>query len=211
MSLQVSETPSNRQAIPTGRTCTVCAHESIKAINSLLAEHTLSNRRIASQFRLSTRAVNDHARLHLPKRLINAVTRRDNKVDDVFMQRHEHLFKEALAYVEDAKSAVKMQKVTVEVPKGDGSGSVALQERYQAFRDVGAMAPAITAATQLQRVLGDATGRFVTDEGKQRPQSVVILSTGPLTVNAGATSVDVTTPAAELDDDNTIDIKAISE
>ncbi len=72
----------------------------------------------------------------------------------MFMDRHEHLYRETLQYVQDAKQAVKMQRVTVEADDGK------LQERYQAFRDVGAMAPALQTAVQLQRVLGDATARF---------------------------------------------------
>lgn len=73
------------------------------------------------------------------------------------MERHEHLYREALQYIEDAKGAVKMQKVTAEIETDHG---ITLQDRYQPFRDVGAMAPAIGAATALQRVLGDATARF---------------------------------------------------
>lgn len=119
-----------------------------------------------------------------------AVTRMKNREGDIFMERHEHLFSEALQYVEDAKGAVKMQRVTVETPEGK------LQERYQAFRDVGAMAPALTVATGLQRMLGDATGRFsVAQSDGTRAVSVSVMV--PIQVNtssppAPAATIEVT-------------------
>ncbi len=78
---------------------------------------------------------------------------------DLFMERHEQLWSETAQYVQDAKEAVKMQKVSAPKLAADGS-QIGTEDHYQAFRDVGAMAPALQTAVQLQRVLGDATGRF---------------------------------------------------
>lgn len=155
--MQVIEPKAHDQAIPRGMRCKVCDHESASAINTLLASASLSNRRIASQFGFSEAAVRRHKENHIPVKLARAAERKQAKTEDVFMERHEHLYREALQYVEDAKSAVKMQKVTEETETDSG---IKLQDRYQPFRDVGAMAPALTAATALQRVLGDATARF---------------------------------------------------
>ncbi len=151
--MQVQESKPDKQVCSTGRKCTVCDHPEVDRINALLANRSVSKRGVAVQFDLSPTAVMRHAQLHLAPRLSKALERRADKQADVFMERHEHLFGEALKYIEDAKGAVKMQRVTVDTDAGP-------QERYQAFRDVGAMAPALTAATALQRVLGDATGRF---------------------------------------------------
>mgnify|MGYP001570762299 CR=1 FL=1 len=156
--MQIAESKVNSsisyQANPAGRKCTVCEHPDLKAIEALLADVSISQRGIAKQFGLSHISLYRHAKTHLAAKVKAAVARRQEKDADVFMERHEHLYAESLQYIQDAKGAVKMQRVTVDTEEGP-------QERYQAFRDVGAMAPAITAATQLQRVLGDATARFV--------------------------------------------------
>lgn len=141
-----------------GMSCSVCDHPQRQAIDSLIAVGIPSQRVIARQFDLHQGAIDRHKRNgHLGKRLTKAIEKKEEKADDIFMERHEHLYREALQYIEDAKGAVKMQKVTAEVETENG---ITLQDRYERFRDVSAMAPAIGAATALQRVLGDATARF---------------------------------------------------
>ncbi len=137
--------------------CTVCNHPQRNMIDAVLAAGSLGRRTVANQYGLTDSAVQRHRARHLTKRIVKAVERAGAKADDVFMQRHEHLYAETLQYVEDAKQAVKMQKVTEEIETDDG---IRLQDRYKSFRDIGAMAPALQTAVQLQRVLGDATARF---------------------------------------------------
>lgn len=138
--------------------CTVCDHPQRQAIDSLIAVGIPSQRVIARQFNLHQAAIDRHKRNgHLGKQLAKAIEKKEQKEADIFLDRHEHLYRESLQYIEDAKLAVKMQKVTAEVEE---NGKMTLQDRYQEFRDVGAMAPALGAATALQRLLGDATQRF---------------------------------------------------
>lgn len=155
--MQVTEREQVTQTIVTGRKCTVCDHSDRARIDSLLADASISKRSVSIQFGLTPAAVLRHANSHLQAKIKAAVARREAKEGDIFMERHEHLYREALQYIEDAKGAVKMQKVTAEVETESG---ITLQDRYERFRDVGAMAPALGAATALQRVLGDATARF---------------------------------------------------
>lgn len=157
MSTQVVESTVNTQRVPSGRKCTVCDHPELTRIDSLLLERNVSKRSIAIQFGLAPMSLVRHSKTHLPAKIQRAVARKEAKEGDLFMERHEHLYREALQYIEDAKGAVKMQKVTAEVETESG---ITLQDRYERFRDVGAMAPALGAATALQRVLGDATQRF---------------------------------------------------
>lgn len=171
--MQVAENTLAEPVVKSGRKCTVCAHPSVSAINALLADKNVSKRIIAAKYGLVPVSVQRHALNHLPLAVKKAVQRRVRREGDVFMERHEHLFGEALQYVEDAKGAVKMQRVTVEVPKENGD--IVLQERYQAFRDVGAMAPALGAATALQRMLGDATNRFESQQVRNAPAIIQVV------------------------------------
>lgn len=155
--MQVTESKEAGQVVATGRKCTVCDHPDIKRIDTLLADRTVSKRGIAVQFGLAATSVQRHANLHLASKVKAAIARKEAKEGDIFMERHEHLYRESLQYIEDAKQAVKMQKVTAEIEE---NGQTKLVDRYQEFRDVGAMAPALGAATALQRLLGDATQRF---------------------------------------------------
>lgn len=144
--------------IHSGRRCKVCEHPDVNRIDTLLADRTVSKRGLAVQYDIPAMSFVRHAQNHLTAKVKAAVERKAAKDGDVFIERHERLMRESFQYIEDAKDAVKMQKVTAEVETEDG---VKLVERYERFRDVGAMAPAITTAIQLQRLLGDATGRFV--------------------------------------------------
>lgn len=155
--MQVTEREHVNNPVPREVSCTVCSHPQRESIDKLLAAGTISRRTIANQFGISDGAVQRHKTNHFGRQVARAVAKREAKQADVFMERHEHLYREALQYIEDAKGAVKMQKVTAEVETDDG---IKLQDRYERFRDVSAMAPAIGAATALQRVLGDATARF---------------------------------------------------
>lgn len=144
-----------------------------------------------------------HASEHLPKALARAAERAEIKADDVFMRRHEELYAETAQYIQDAKGAVKHQRVTV--PKLDKEGQqIGTEEHYQAFRDVGAMAPALQTAVQLQRVLGDATARFSSKDSPDRKAFVLVIA------QPGA-QVTIPTGLQPADDELTIDIKAIAE
>lgn len=158
-SQQIAESKADITPVPREVSCTVCQHSQRDIIDGILASGSMGRRTVANRFGLTDSAVQRHRANHLTQRMVKAVERRKDKADDVFMERHEHLFKEALQYVEDAKSAIKMQKVTVLIPDKE-TGKEHRAEEYREFRDVGAMAPALGAATALQRVLGDATGRF---------------------------------------------------
>lgn len=198
--MEVHENKANTQVVNHGRRCTICDHDGVRAIDSLLASATLSNRRIAAQYGFTERAVRNHKDNHVSARLNNAAKRREIQSEDVFMNRHEHLYRESLQYIEDAKDAVKMQRTTVEVETPEG---MKLVERYEAFRDVGAMAPALTTAIQLQRLYGDATQQF--------------LAAAPGTTNISLTMVlpraelPKALPEAQVIDTNVIDGDATEE
>jgi hypothetical protein len=165
--------------------CTVCGHPSREEIDkALLVPESI--RDIAGRFGLARASVHRHKLSHLSKKLQRAVARRQEKVEDVFLDRHEHLFRESLQYLDDAKGAVKTLKKSVvrKVITTDKDGGVTEREEagteYELVRDIGAMAAPLTVATNLNRLLGEATGRFSKESQPERPREpfVVILAQG---------------------------------
>lgn len=59
------------------RTCTVCSHSERPAIDRALVAGEASNRRIASQYGVSERAIRDHKANHLKLRMLKAIERRE--------------------------------------------------------------------------------------------------------------------------------------
>ncbi len=60
------------------RVCTVCTHPQRPEIDRALTEMSDSNRRIASQYDVSERAIRDHKANHLKVRMLKAVERRED-------------------------------------------------------------------------------------------------------------------------------------
>jgi len=59
------------------RVCTVCAHPKRSEIDRTLVAGEVSNRRIASQYGMSERAIRDHKANHLKVRMLKAAERRE--------------------------------------------------------------------------------------------------------------------------------------
>ncbi len=146
--MQVTESKASTQAIPTGRRCTVCEHESLNAIDSLLCTATLSNRRIASQFGFSSRAVDNHAKFHLPARIAKSAAKAQEKADSVFRQRLEYLWDTTTDGIKMAKDAAR----TVTNPETG--------ELCYVGRDLGPLAPLLGQAHRNLELLGNATGEL---------------------------------------------------
>ena len=192
---------------------------------------------IAADFNLTRRAVEWHRNNHLKTALIHAHNRQRQRNEDKFADRHEKLNEEAFRYVEDAKKAVKMQRVTIQTPlikngepvlvpylkdgvpqlTADGQQVMVpvmvAKEVYQEYRDVGAMAPALGVATSINRILGEATGKFVQDPSKSENKPfVIILSRGSDNPRVNPTQStqlnDSDDSPAQIDDGYTIDITA---
>jgi hypothetical protein len=69
------------------RTCTVCSHDQRAEIDRALATGNASNRRIASHYGLTERAIRSHKAGHLPARLVKAAEQADVRhAIDVFAQ-----------------------------------------------------------------------------------------------------------------------------
>lgn len=228
--MQVAESKANPQAIPRGIRCKVCDHESVTAINSLLATATLSNRRTATQFGLTEAAIRRHKENHLPARIARAAERKEAKEDDQFLDSIKFLMDESAQYVKDAHGAVKMQRVTVKQPLLVDNNPVTIQaldddgkplfdaagdavrvpvmvngEEYREFRDVGAMAPAINAAKGVTELLGNATGRL--NQAPQSTGNVYLSVIMPRAIEPGANQAP--NQANQIGD--VVDIKAIEE
>ncbi len=60
------------------RTCSICVHPQRVAIDRALTEMSDSNRRIASQYDVSERAIRDHKANHLKVRMLKAVEKRED-------------------------------------------------------------------------------------------------------------------------------------
>lgn len=60
------------------RVCSICTHPQRVAIDRALTEMSGSNRRIASQYDVSERAIRDHKANHLKVRMLKAVERRED-------------------------------------------------------------------------------------------------------------------------------------
>lgn len=202
---------------------------------NLVCAAMLSNRRIASDFGLTERAIRAHKANHVSQRLIAAVERKQERLDDKFMQRHEDLYSEARRVVDEAKGAVKMQKVTVErpllnplhqpilqavlvdgQPVYDADGKPLMRavmttvDEYREFRDIGVMAPALTVAANLNRVLGEATGRFSKEvHNEDRKPFVIILKADTVAIPSHAT--DNSSHPVAMIDASTIDVKALGD
>ena len=59
------------------RVCSICTHPQRVAIDRALTEMSDSNRRIASQYDVSERAIRDHKANHLKVRMLKAVEKRE--------------------------------------------------------------------------------------------------------------------------------------
>jgi hypothetical protein len=59
------------------RTCTICSHPECPAIDRAVLAGEASNRRIASQYGVTERAIRDHKANHLKARMLKAVERRE--------------------------------------------------------------------------------------------------------------------------------------
>ncbi len=60
------------------RVCSICTHPQRVAIDRALTEMSDSNRRIASQYDVSERAIRDHKANHLAVRMLKAVEKRED-------------------------------------------------------------------------------------------------------------------------------------
>jgi len=60
------------------RVCSICTHPQRVAIDRALTEMSDSNRRIASQYDVSERAIRDHKANHLKVRMLKAVEKRED-------------------------------------------------------------------------------------------------------------------------------------
>ncbi len=181
---------TDRQVIKTGRKCTVCDHPELSRIDLLLADRTVSKRGIAAQFGLAPTCVQRHAQLHLPAKVKRAVTKAIGKADDVFMERVEYLWEESTNGLERAKTAART--VT------DDEGKL-----VYVGQDLKPLAPLLGQCHKNLELLGNATGRFASAADVVRPVSVIVLQSGPVTMR-------VNPSMPEIDDENTIDVKAIS-
>lgn len=187
--MQVQENKHDTQFVPTGRKCTVCDHDSVSAINTLLASGALSNRRISAQFKLGTRAVDNHALNHLPRAVAKAAERAENKADDKFLQ-FIHSQMAAGVLVRDAGlDALKSGKLDNET----------------IFRG----APAyMQAGLNAARLLGEATGRLKSGDSVDRRAFIMVIAQPGSTVQLPG---ELPPADPEPDDELTIDIKAIAE
>lgn len=136
------EPVQREQAVNFGRRCSVCDHESVTAINGLLADGVLSNRRISAQFKLGTRAVDNHARNHLPKAIVKAAARKGIRAEDIFAERIQHLWNECSEGIQSAKDAVRV------VLNADG-------KLLPVGRDLSALAPLLGQAHANLRLYAD--------------------------------------------------------
>lgn len=154
--MQVAESTTSTQVINHGRRCSICDHDGVTAINSLLASATLSNRRIAAQYGFTERAVRNHKDHHLSAKIVRAAEKLEEKASDRFMNHVNFLVDESRQLVIDAKTAEKV------VLTG--------KDQYERMRDIGAMAPAINAAAKVGELYGNATGQL--NQGAASPVNV---------------------------------------
>ena len=165
--------------------CSICEHPQRQTIDALLAGGGASLRSIAEQFKIGSHvSVMRHKQAHILARVSRAVTKRTTQNDDAFLTGIER----------DIARAAKGAKHGLQAAE-DG-----LIEPEVAFR----MAPAfIQASLRGRELLGKATGRLAATDAA-RPVSVIVLQSG------SGPAVSINAPQLELDDDNTLDIKAIS-
>jgi hypothetical protein len=150
--VQESKVDSGSQLKPAS--CTVCSHPQREAIDHLLVAGTLSRRAIALQYGLVHTSLDRHKNNHLERRIAKAAERKQEKSDDVFMNRLEYLWDEATDGVKRAKSAAR----TVTDPETG--------ELCYVGRDLGPLAPLLGQAHRNLELLGTATGRL-----NQTPQA----------------------------------------
>lgn len=207
--------------------CTVCTHPKREAIDEALALGGISNRQLAARHNLNERAMDRHKKTHLPARILRAVERRQKaeaerpakiqaKKEDSFLDRMNFLMDESKQYVLDAHGAVKMQKVTVKEEQPDGS--IVKSEEYREFRDIGAMAPALTAAKSITELYGQATGELNKTQDLDRKPFVVIIANQQVSHRSVAESIqashatyDPSQQSPLLEDAQTIDVRALAD
>jgi hypothetical protein len=85
------------------RKCTVCGHDESHQINVALVQSGSSNRRIASQYSVSERAIRAHRAEHLPELLLQASRSIDVANADDLLAKIEELYSEAMAVLEAGK------------------------------------------------------------------------------------------------------------
>jgi len=86
------------------RTCTVCTHPELEAINRSLVEGT-PNRRIASQYDVTERAVRNHKAAHLPAALAKAQEAREVAHADELLSDVRSLQERVLTILDKAEAS----------------------------------------------------------------------------------------------------------
>ena len=86
------------------RACTICTHPGLEAINRALVEGT-PNRRIASHYDVTERAVRNHKANHLPTKLIMAQAAEEVAQADDLLEQVRDLQARTLAILEAAEGS----------------------------------------------------------------------------------------------------------
>jgi hypothetical protein len=99
-----------------GRTCTICGHDESHQINVALV-HREPYRRIASQWNVSTGALQRHSKEHIPELLVKARLAVERSDADDLLARIEELFAEAKEVLEAAKEAADHRVVLAAIDR----------------------------------------------------------------------------------------------
>ena len=87
------------------RECTVCAHDLTHEINVALVQPGASNRRIASQYGVTERAIRNHRTEHIPELLLKASQATEAARADELLAQVEELRLKAMTVLEEAEEA----------------------------------------------------------------------------------------------------------
>jgi hypothetical protein len=87
------------------RSCSVCEHDLSHEINVALVQPGASNRRIASQYGLTERAIRNHRTEHIPELLLKASQATEVARADELLAQVEELRLKAMGVLEEAEEA----------------------------------------------------------------------------------------------------------
>jgi len=102
------------------RACTVCTHPGLEAINRALVEGT-PNRRIASHYDVTERAVRNHKANHLPTKLVMAQSAEEVAQADDLLEQVRDLQAKALGILSKAEEAGELRTALSAIREARGN------------------------------------------------------------------------------------------